>query len=99
MTHHGRKGGRALELFLLFGLLILSAGLIAGGFFLGAFLLYALGDGGPRVLLVPFLGAGLGMFVAGRIWRFFLRYYRYGTDLKPIRDAELALDPRDTKQL
>lgn len=91
------RGGRALELFLLFGLLILSAGLIVGGFVLFAFLLEVLDAAGHRVGMVPLLGAGLGMFVAGKIWRIFLRCYQYGTNLKPIRDAHLARDSTDTK--
>ena len=86
MTHHGRRGGRALELVLLFGLLGLTIALIGMGFFGAALLAMQIQLEGRIAAILPLFGAILGGLAAGQVWKKFLKYYRYSSALIPIKD-------------
>lgn len=80
MTHHKRWGGRTLELILLFALILLSIGLIVGGFYLGTKL------GGSKG---PLLGIVIGGGIVFLLWAGFLEFYRYDRNtLRPIQKEE-----------
>lgn len=84
MTHHGRKGGRAVELLLLFVLLGLTIALICVGFFGTIYLLMIYEIETYYVPKLGMLGAVLGGLAAGQVWKKFLKFYHYSNDLKPI---------------
>jgi hypothetical protein len=92
-THHGRPGGRLVEVLLALGLVVLSAGTIMAGLALSVAALMAVYVTLFRVspiLAYGLLAAGGGLtfkFVVpimtmvwkgiAAVWRPFLRYYRY----------------------
>ena len=92
-THHGRPGGRLLEVGLALGLAVLSAGVLLAGLALVLWVLIAVYLTLFRVspilaYVIMTSGAGLSVKVAGpgmrlcwkglaAIWRPFLTYYRY----------------------
>jgi hypothetical protein len=90
-THHGRPGGRLLELVLVLVLVALSLGLMAG---FGALVSYEFGlwgDGrashGADSLVRAFVFAALvcAAAVLSYLWASLLKYYRYDTHtLRPL---------------
>lgn len=91
-THHGRPGGRGLELLLLFALLALTFAVVgltiylAVSLFVG-FLEFLPGRGNVLPIFGLFLFAcGLPAFLFLKwLWRNFLGYYKYDPNsLKPL---------------
>ena len=91
--HHGRPGGRALELLLLFALIGFSATLFIGGlgFFLGAFAIFEVrighipGQAASGLFMLVYMGL---LSVLGVIWKVFLKYYKYDPNsLKPLNEG------------
>jgi hypothetical protein len=81
-THHGRPGGRILELSLLFALMAVTLVLPFGMVLLMEWLGY----------LTPKTAFGVGIALSFPLWRAFLRYYKYELHtLKPIMKKD---DPK-----
>ncbi len=85
-THHGRPGGRGLELLLLLLTILATVTLIGGGFLAGLAIAEATNVASPRIAAKA--GAGLGFLFCVMLWRKVLASYRYDHDLKPIRSKE-----------
>jgi hypothetical protein len=92
-AHHGRPGGRALELLLLFALIGFSAAVLIGGvgLFFGAFAYVEVhfghirGKGAGALFILVYTGLLLGL---GLIWKVFLKYYKYDPNsLKPLTEG------------
>ncbi len=101
MTHHGRPGGRLLELILMFALIGLSAGALCVGlglvFLLTILLTRLVGPAflGPAVaLVVTYLWRPImrtAWWLAAKMWNPFLKYYGYEAHtFKPIMPKEDA---------
>ena len=99
MTHHGRPGGRLLELILMCALIGLSAGALCAGlglvFLLAMFLTGLVGPAflWPTIALVvtyfwrPIMRTA--WWLAAKMWNPFLKYYGYEAHtLKPIMPKE-----------
>lgn len=88
-THHGRPGGRLLELGLALGLAVLSVAGLAGAVILGLFIFGPVGSdgGGGRWIILGSLG--LAIYILKHPWAALLKYYRYDTQtLRPIKEDE-----------
>jgi len=84
MTHHGRWGGRGLELLVMFVLIAITIALIVFGFWGTLHLITHFDLQGRQLIFMPFFGAIIGGLIAGVLWQKTLKYYRYTSDLKPI---------------
>ena len=86
MTHHGRWGGRGLELFLTLALLAVTVCLIVAGGAFGFWVGAGLGSSlGGNLMLI---GAAGGGTIAGLLWKKLLKYYKYDKNLRPIERNE-----------
>ncbi len=81
-THHGRPGGRGLELLVLLLVLISTVAVVVGTVLIVRWL-------SPNM---AYLAIGLGFALSVPLWRAFLRYYKYEAHtLKPIIEKD---DPK-----
>jgi len=86
-THHGRPGGRGLELLVILGVLTISVA--AYGLVVWVVVLWP----SNGVLAMMFGGAVVTGLLA-KVWSFVLKYYKYRTDtLEPIVEES----PHDRK--
>ncbi len=87
--HHGRFGGRLLEVVLTLLLVIASAAALVGSF-LGTYKVLALlglkRRSSGKLVSAVYMGVLAGL---AAVWRAFLRYYRYDPNtLRPIRPED-----------
>jgi hypothetical protein len=72
----------------LFGLIALSVVIVTAGAGLGILVVACVPDVPVLAGRGLFFGATLGFLAAGVLWKRFLTYYRYRTDLTPIEDSD-----------
>jgi hypothetical protein len=96
-THHGRPGGRLVEVLAAFALIGVSVAILVGAL-LAAYALFGLLVGMvPAWLLAVVVTAALGRFITSvmrgawwllsAIWGPFLKYYKYQAhNLRPLKD-------------
>ncbi len=91
-THHGRPGGRLVELLALFAFLGLSVAMLVGMPILVMYFLDAPEPGRRTSILA---GLALALVILAPIWKALLRYYKYEPHtLKPILRKEKTHDGR-----
>lgn len=102
MTHHGRPGGRALELLIMFALIGLSAAILVGGVALGVWVYVLLLTFVDPILVIAASGLMLpyvwkpimrcAWWLAATIWTPFMDYYGYEPhtfkQIKPKEDDQ-----------
>lgn len=98
-THHGRPGGRLVELILAFIIIGISVALLLGGIAIPLILSVLLAKLFGPTFMIVFAGASItylwrpamraAWWIAAAIWNPFLNYYGYEAhSLKPIKPKE-----------
>ena len=90
--HHNRPGGRVVELIVMAISLTTSGVLVLGPIiFVGSQMFFDIQadvkggrNQGQTYVLLMVVGVAIGWWIAVRIWRLVLRYYRYDEELRPI---------------
>ena len=86
-THHGRPGGRLLEVGLALGLVVLSAAFLMVWVAVPIYVLKLLSLKGGRIGKAGAVWIMLGFFLLKYPWNALLKYYRYEAHtLRPIKE-------------